>query len=122
MKNSFLEYPPSKLLDGDASSFAHSSEESNGMWIRVNLESFSIMTKVIVLNRQENIPEMTQRIVGATVFIREGDKVVKNCGALNVAKLAYAFPCIATGDTIEISQEGQVGVWNLAEILIVGYG
>ena len=122
MKSSLQERPPSKLLDGDVSSFAHSNEESNGMWIRVNLEYFSIITKVIVFNRQENTPEITQRIVGATVSIKEGDKVVKNCGTFDVAKLAYAFPCIATGDKIEISQEGQVGVWNLAEILIVGYG
>ena len=121
MKSSRPEFPPSQLIDGDFSSIAHSHEETNGMWIRVTLNRLSLIFQVIVINRQYTLLT-EERIIGASVFIKKEDQVVRGCGSFDHAKLVYAFSCVAFGDVIEISQEGQVGVWNLAEILAYGNG
>ena len=116
MKNSWDQFPPSNLIDGDPNNFAHSGEELDGMWIRINLEQCSIVTKVIVYNRRSNI----DRIVGASVFIKTGDEYVKDCGKINSAQNSYIFNCEGDGNVIEISQEGTVGYWNIAEIEVYG--
>ena len=121
MKSSRSDFPPSQLLDGDFSTIAHSYEETNGMWIRVTLSKLSLVYQVIVINRQYSLLT-EQRIIGASVFIKKEDQVVRGCGNFYHAKLVYAFSCVAFGDKVEISQEGKVGVWNLAEILLYGYG
>ena len=120
MKNFMDVYPPSKLLDGELGTFAHSNYEDNGMWIRVHLREFSLITVVTVFNRQD-ISVIRERIVGASVFVKSGDKLVKQCGKFEDEEFKYTFPCFAAGNVIEISQEGNVGEWNLAEIQTWGY-
>ena len=119
MKNSWDQFPPSNLIDGDRNNFAHSEIESDGMWIRINLEQCSIITKLIVYNREGNI-QYINRIVGASVFIKRGDEYVKNCGKINSAQNSYIFNCEGDGNVIEISQEGTVDYWNIAEIEVYG--
>ena len=117
MKNYLDQYPPSYLIDGNLNNFAHSrTYDEDGMWIRINLKQCSIITKVIVYNRKSNI----DRIVGASVFIKTGEEYVKDCGKINSAKDSYTFNCEGDGNVIEISQEGEVGRWNIAEIEVYG--
>ena len=120
MKSSYSLYPPQNLLDGLLDNFANSNNEIDGMWIRVHLKEVSLISVVKVFNRQ-GYEEYRERIVGASVFVKSGDKLVKYCGRFEDAKFEYDFFCLAAGDMIEISQEGIVGEWNLAEIQTWGY-
>ena len=114
MKNVWDDFPPSNLMDGDLDSFAHTFGAEDGMWMRVNLETESSVTKVIVYNRID----FPDRIVGASVFIKKGKEYVKDCGKINNAENSYTFSCEGDGNVIEISQEGTVGYWNIAEIQV----
>ena len=87
------------------------------MWIRINLKQCSLVTKVIVYDRIECCKD---RIVGASVFIKKGEKYVKDCGKINSAENSYTFNCEGDGNVIEISQEGTVRDWNIAEIEVYG--
>ena len=112
-------WPPSKLIDGDKDSVAHTYEqtEDNGLWIRVNLAKCSSVTKVIVYNRGES----QQRIVGASLFIKTGDEYVTDCGTFDSAEGSYTFDCRRDGKRIEISQDGKIDhSWHLAEIEVYG--
>ena len=71
---------------------------------------------MIVYNRNG----FTDRIVGASVFIKKEDEYVKDCGKINSAENSYTFNCEGDGNVIEISQEGKVGTWNIAEIEVYG--
>ena len=51
MKSQWDEYPSSNLIDGDKTNFAHSYEQSDGMWIRVTLASYSAITRIVITNR-----------------------------------------------------------------------
>ena len=109
----------SKLIDGDKGSVAHTAEqtEDNGLWMSVNLAKCSSVTKVIVYNRGE----FQQRIVGASLFIKTGDKLVTDCGSFDSAKGSYTFDCRRDGNRIEISQDGKIEhAWHLAEIEVYG--
>ena len=114
MKNFWNAFPPSNLIDGDLDSFAHTFEVDDGMWMRVYLETESSVTKVIVYNRID----FPDRIVGASVFIKKGKEYVKDFGKINNAENSYTFSCEGDGNVIEISQEGTVGYWNIAEIQV----
>ena len=116
MKNQFETYPPSNLMDGNLNNFAHTKKVEDGMWMRVNLKTESSVTKVMVYNRNS----YADRIVGASVFIKKGDEYVKDCGKINRVKRSYTFNCEGDGNVIEISQEGKVGTWNIAEIEVYG--
>ena len=116
MKNQFETYPPSNLMDGNLNNFAHTKKVEDGMWMRVNLKTESSVTKVMVYNRNS----YADRIVGASVFIKKGDEYVKDCGKINSAENSYTFNCEGDGNVIEISQEGKVGKWNIAEIEVYG--
>ena len=113
MKNSWRAYPPPKLIDGNLNNFAHTTTVEDGMWMRVYLETESSVTKVIVYNRNECCKG---RIVGASVFIKKGEENVKDCGKINSAENSYTFNCEGDGNVIEISQDGNVEPWNIAEI------
>ena len=121
MKNQHSSYsvthPPSNLMDGNLNNFAHTLEAEDGMWMRVYLETQSSVTKVIVYNRDDCCKD---RIVGASVFIKKEDEYVKDCGKINSAESSYTFNCEGDGNVIEISQEGKVGKWNIAEIEVYG--
>ncbi|XP_063686390.1 uncharacterized protein LOC134820099 [Bolinopsis microptera] len=117
IKNQHGLYPPSYLMDGNLNNFAHSLEANDGMWMRVNLETQSSVTKVIIYNRLSCCKD---RIVGASVFIKTGDEYVKDCGKVSSAENSYTFNCEGDGNVIEISQEGTVGDWNIAEIKVYG--
>ena len=117
MKNQHANYPPSNLMDGNLTNFAHTLEAEDGMWMRVYLETQSFVTRVIVYNRIECCKG---RIVGASVFIKKREKYVKDCGKINSAENSYTFNCEGDGNVIEISQEGKVGMWNIAEIEVYG--
>ena len=58
--------------------------------------------------------------MGASAYIKSGDQYVKHCGDFNQAKRQYDFLCVGSGDAVEVSQEGNVVEWNLAEIQIFG--
>ena len=115
MKNQFETYYPSNLMDGNLNNFAHTKKVEDGMWMRVNLKTESSVTKVIVYNRDDCCKD---RIVGASVFIKKGEEYVKDCGKINDAENFYTFNCEGDGNVIEISQEGTVGYWNIAEIQV----
>ncbi|XP_063681935.1 fucolectin-7-like [Bolinopsis microptera] len=117
MKNHYGPYPPSNLMDGDLNNFAHTLEAEDGMWMRVNLETQSSVTKVIIYNRQNCCQE---RIVGASVFIKTGNEQVTDCGKISSEESTYTFDCEGDGNIVEISQEGTVGDWNIAEIEVYG--
>ena len=117
MKNQHANYPPSNLMDGNLINFAHTLEAEDDMWMRVYLETQSSVTEVIVYNRNDCCKD---RIVGASVFIKKGEKYVKDCGKINSAENSYTFNCEGDGNVIEISQEGTVGEWNIAEIEVYG--
>ena len=104
-------------MDGNLNNFAHTLGAGDGMWMRVNLETQSSVTRVIVYNRNDCCKD---RIVGASVFIKTGDEYVKDCGKINSAENSYTFNCEGDGNVIEISQEGTVGEWNIAEIEVYG--
>ena len=118
MKSQFETYYPSNLMDGNLNNFAHTTTVEDGMWMRVYLETQSSVTKVIVYNRRSDCCKY--RIVGASVFIKTGDEYVKDCGKINSAENSYTFNCEGDGNVIEISQEGTVRDWNIAEIQVYG--
>jgi len=72
---------------------------------------------VIVYNRDDCCKD---RIVGASVFIKKEEEYVKDCGKINSAENSYTFNCEGDGNVMEISQEGKVGKWNIAEIEVYG--
>ncbi|XP_063685553.1 uncharacterized protein LOC134819518 [Bolinopsis microptera] len=117
MKNQLGSYPPPNLIDGNLQNFAHTLGAEDGMWIRINLEQCSLVTKVTVYNRHNCC---TERIIGASIFIKAGNSYVKDCGKISSSKTSYTFNCEGTGNVIEISQEKKVGPWNLAEIQVYG--
>ena len=115
MKNSHKLYPPQRLIDGKLGSFGASNKEEDGMWVRVYLEENLTVTKIIVYNRQDCCKD---RIVGASVFIKSGDQTVKVCGVFEDVRDFYTFDCKGEGNVVELSQEGNVGQWNIAEIMV----
>ena len=117
MKNPWTNYPPSNLIDGKLNNFIDSNAEENGMWVRVNLKEPSVVTQIIVYNRKGCCKE---RIIGASVFIKSGDQTVTDCGVINDVRDFYTFDCIGEGNMVELSQEGKVEKWNIAEIRIYG--
>ena len=118
MKSSYTNYPPPNLIDGKLDNFANTKgDEENGMWVRVYLEETFVVTKIIVYNRQECCKD---RLIGGFVFIKSGDEKVSECGEFKDTKDFYAFDCKGEGNVIELSQEGKVGEWNIAEIVIYG--
>ena len=117
MKNSHKLYPPQRLIDGKLGSFGASNKEENGMWVRVYLEEPHIVIKIIVYNRQDCCKD---RLIGVSVFIKLGNKTVTDCGKFKDVKDFYEFDCKGEGSLIELNKEGEVGEWNLAEIVIYG--
>ena len=115
MKMSHPEYPSSNLIDGKLGSFGASNKEEDGMWVRVYLEENLTVTKIIVHNRKDCCKD---RIVGASVFIKSGDETVTDCGVFEDVRDFYTFDCIGEGNVVELSQEGNVGQWNIAEIMV----
>ena len=113
MKRYWGIYPPSNLHDGITNNFAHSFDETDGMWVRVNLAYHSSIKKILIYNRKECCQT---RIVGASVYIKAGEKDVKKCGTIASTKTLYSFDCEGEGDSVEIRQEGFVNQWNIAEI------
>ena len=118
MKSQFETYYPSNLMDGNLNNFAHTTTVEDGMWMRVYLETESSVTKVIVYNRRDDCCK--DRIIGASVFIKKREKYVKDCGKISSAENFYTFNCEGDGNVIEISQEGTVEDWNIAEIQVYG--
>ena len=116
MKNHWNNYPPTLLHDGNLSNFAHGFPTNDGMWIRIYLKKRSTMTRILVYNRSIS----QERIVGASTYIKSGDQYVKHCGDFNSPKSQYDFRCVGPGDAVEVSQQGNVVEWNLAEIQIFG--
>ena len=116
MKNYWGDYPPAKLHDGNLYNFAHSYGTHDGMWIRMFLMKRSTITRILVYNRSTS----QERIVGASTYIKSGDQYVKHCGDFKTAKRKYDFRCVGLGDGVEVSQQGNVVDWNLAEIQIFG--
>ena len=117
MKRYWGIYPPSNLYDGITYNFAHSFDESDGMWVRVNLAYRSSIKKILIYNREECCQN---RIVGASVYIKAREKDVKKCGTITSTKTLYSFDCEEEGDSVEIRQEGFVNQWNIAEIEVFG--
>ena len=117
MKQNWDIYPPANLFDGNIYNFAHSYPDEDGMWMRVHLENRSKVSKIIVNNRQECCRD---RIVGASIFIKLGDKYIKECGKIYTEELLYTFDCMGEGDVVELSQKGTVDQWNIAEIQVFG--
>ena len=116
MKNHWDNYPPTLLYDGNLNNFAHGYPTNDGMWIRMFLKKRSTISRVLVYNRSTS----QERIVGASTYIKSGDQYVKHCGDFNTAKRQYDFRCVGSGDAVEVSQQGNVVDWNLAEIQIFG--
>jgi hypothetical protein len=117
MKNNWVSYPPRLLIDGNINNFAHTNGAGDGMWVRLTLTEQSRITKVIVYNRHNCCQN---RIVGASLFIKMGDAYVTECGTIATVEDFYEFDCEGVGDMVELSQEGRVHMWNIAEIRIYG--
>ena len=119
MKISHDQFPSSNLIDGELNNFVASIKEDNGMWVRVYLEELYAVTKIIVYNRQDCCKD---RLFGVPVFIKSGDETVTSCGVFNDVRDFYTFDCKGEGNMIELSQEGTVKEWNMAEIVVYGGG
>ena len=116
MKNTYGSYSASNLIDKNIRNFAHTSEVSDGIWIRVYLTEVSWITKIVVYNRNEDC--CMSRIEGLTLLIKSGEAVVTDCGTIAVSKDVYKFDCAGWGDVVELSKEGTVTHQNIAEIMV----
>ena len=119
MKTVRPEYPPSHLIDKDTTNFGHSQDEADGTWVRVYLEQFSRITRIVIHNREHACCQ--DRIVGLTLYIKSGDKVVSNCGTIENEEDKYVFDCAGSGDEVELSKTGSASAQNIAEIMVYGY-
>ena len=117
MKSTLSGYPSSNLIDGKLDNFGNSLADDNGMWVRVYLEEPHVVTKIIVYNRQDCCKD---RLIGVSVFIKLGNKTVTDCGKFKDVKDFYEFDCKGEGSVIELNKVGEVGEWNIAEIVIYG--
>ena len=117
MKSSWTEYPASNLIDGILDNFSHSSLIAD-MWVRLHLSSAHVITRVVVYNRHDCCMD---RIVGASVEVVMGLSVLYTCGKLSAAQAQYDISCGSQhGDVVQMSQSGEVGEWNIAEIMVFG--
>ena len=118
MKNYVTQNPPLKLIDGDLNNFAHTSDVTDGMWVRLHLSSAHSITRVVVYNRHNCCKD---RIVGASVEVVMGQVLVHTCGKLETIQAQYDISCgFQCGDVVQMSQSGAVGKWNIAEIRVFG--
>ncbi|KAL5257567.1 hypothetical protein ACHWQZ_G012483 [Mnemiopsis leidyi] len=118
MKRYWNSYPPSNLVDGNLRNFVRSYPESNGMWVRMNLNSNFRITRVKVYTRYNCCKDT---IIGASVYVKSGEEYVHNCGQITRAEDVYQFDCRRSqGDGVELSQQGRVDNWNIAEIEVYG--
>ena len=110
-------FPPNNIKDGDLQSFVFTSNGTDGIWIRVFLDRVSNINHIKVFNR----PACCMgRIIGMSLYIKNGDKNTKFCGKLNEKQEIYTFHCQGLADTVEISAQGNVIEQNIAEIVVFG--
>ena len=118
MKNEWAEYPPALLIDGLHNNFAHTYAVSDGMWIRVTLPSYTSVTRIVIYNRENCC---RSRIIGMSVYIKYNDQITAACGEITTEALVYDYDtCSGQGNVVELSQEGEVGAQNVAEIEVYG--
>ena len=112
-------FPASLLIDGNLMNYAHTYAATDGMWVRLHLSSAQQITRVVVYNRHHGCCQ--GRIVGASVEVVMGQLLIHTCGKLDTAQAQYDISCERQyGDVVQISQSGEVGQWNLAEIRVFG--
>ena len=117
MKNEWGDYPATNLIDGNLDNFAHTYAVSDGMWIRVTLPSYSSVNRIVVHNRYG----YTNRIIGMSVYIKYNEQITATCGEITVGAAVYDNDsCSGEGNVVELSQEGEVGAQNIAEIEVYG--
>ena len=119
MKIVYAHFAASNLIDKSITNFAHTLPVQDGMWIRVYLSQFSHITRIVIYNREDCCKN---RIIGLNLFIKSGDEIVNDCGAITRKEDVYAFDCVGNGDMVELSKEGVVDSQNIAEIMVYGYG
>ena len=117
MKNVWEGYPATNLIDGNLDNYAHTTAVSDGMWIRVILPSYSSVNRIVVYNRVG----YKDRIIGMSVYIKYNEQITVTCGEITAESLVYDYDsCSGEGNVVELSQEGEVGVQNIAEIEVYG--
>jgi len=119
MKIVYAHFAASNLIDKSITNFAHTLPVDDGMWMRVYLSQFSHITRIVIYNREDCCKN---RIIGLNLFIKSGDEIVNDCGAITRKEDVYAFDCVGNGDMVELSKEGVVDSQNIAEIMVYGYG
>ena len=119
MKNEWEGYPAANLIDGNLDNFAHTYAVSDGMWIRVTLPSYSSVSRIVVYNREHSCCK--GRIIGMSVYIKYNELITATCGNITTEALVYDYDsCSGEGNVVELSQEGEVGAQNIAEIEVYG--
>ena len=98
MKSTYGSYRASRLIDGRGSTFAHTQTSNDGMWVRVFLAQKSDISRIKIHNREDCCQG---RLRGYTVYIKLGDRRVKNCGVIETALDDYIFDC--SGTVVELS-------------------
>ena len=124
LSEEWADYPPSNLVDGFFTNFAHTPDKKSGAagyWIRVQLpDGARLIERIKIYNR---IDGWHDRIVGMSVYIKDGtDNVVKKCTTIEKKLEVYDIPCEGRGDTVEISKVGITLQQNIAEIQVFGTG
>ena len=55
-----------------------------------------------------------------SVYIKYDDETITTCGQITTAAASYDYSCSGDGNVVELSQEGEVGQQNIAEIAVYG--
>ena len=104
---------------------------NNGTWIRVYLEETSYIRRVKIYHGKQDCCENYRYrkynccetgMVGASVYIKLGERYVTNCGKISSNEKLSEINCEGEGDSIELNQDGEVGMWIIREIEIHKYG
>ena len=64
--------------------------------------------------------DVQARIIGMSLYIKYNNETITTCGQITAAALSYDYSCSGDGNVVELSQEGQVGEQNIAEIEVYG--
>ena len=56
-----------------------------------------------------------------SVYIKHNNQIIATCGQITTEALVYDYDtCSGQGNVVELSQEGEVGAQNIAEIEVYG--
>ena len=114
--------PPENILDGDVSSFFHSSE-TGAPWVKVHFAK-SEVSRIVIVNRLDPCDICLERLAGTTIELFLGAEKIISCGTIDVYNTnsnseedqTYTIPCgNLMGDTVVIRGRATIPM-NFAEI------